>query len=143
MGLEQALQELHEQGKQVEISWLWDGGVDVKAGDEERNFRCVADVTPWLRHWYALKANEEDRLTSELQKIYDSEIHVTIRTVGKKILVALGTEFTGLEPKALVKSASEVLPRLQKLIHKHSFMSKYDVERLGGTFTEEMAQIGE
>ena len=39
MGLEQALQELHEQGKQVEISWLWDGGVDVKAGDEERNFR--------------------------------------------------------------------------------------------------------
>jgi hypothetical protein len=143
MGLEQALHELHEQGKQVEISWLWDGGVDVKAGDEERNFRFVADVTPWLRHWYALKANEEDRLTSELQKIYDSEIHVTIRTVGKKILVALGTEFTGLEPKALVKSASEVLPRLQKLIHKHSFMSKYDVERLGGTFTEEMAKIGE
>lgn len=32
MGLTQALQELHEQGKQVEISWLWDGGVDVKAG---------------------------------------------------------------------------------------------------------------
>jgi hypothetical protein len=39
MGLEHALQELHEQGKQVEISWLWDGGIDVKAGDEERNFR--------------------------------------------------------------------------------------------------------
>jgi len=44
MGLTQALQELHEQGKQVEISWLWDGGVDVKAGDEERNFRRIADV---------------------------------------------------------------------------------------------------
>lgn len=52
MGLTQALQELHEQGKQVEISWLWDGGVDVKAGDEERSFRRIADVTPWLRHWY-------------------------------------------------------------------------------------------
>ena len=143
MGLAQALQELHEQGKQIEISWLWDGGVDVKAGNEERNFRCVADVTPWLRHWYGLKTNEGDQLASELQKIYDSEIHVTIRTVGKKILVALGTEFTGLEAKALVKNASEVLPRLQNLIHKHSFKSKYDVERLGGTFTEEMAQIGE
>src|SRR5437879_5107450 len=108
MGLTQALQELHEQGKQVEISCLWDGGVDVKAGDEERNFRLVADVAPWLRHWYGLKANEPDQLESELQKIYDSEIHVTIRTGGKKILVALGTEFTGLEAKALANSASEV-----------------------------------
>jgi hypothetical protein len=35
MGLEHAFQELHEQGKQVEISWPWDGGIDVKAGDEE------------------------------------------------------------------------------------------------------------
>jgi hypothetical protein len=31
--LEQTLQELHEAKKAVEISWLWHGGVDVKAGD--------------------------------------------------------------------------------------------------------------
>ena len=99
----------------------------------------VLEVTEQPR--YGLKANERDQLASELQKIYDSEIHVTIRTVGNTILVALGTEFTGLEAKALVNSASEVLPRLQKLIHKHSFRSKYDVERLGGTFTEEMSEI--
>jgi hypothetical protein len=37
MGLEQAIQELHQQGKEVEISWLWDGGVDVNAGGEEKN----------------------------------------------------------------------------------------------------------
>ena len=42
--LEQALQELHQEGKPVEISWLWDGGVEVKAGEEERNFRSVAEL---------------------------------------------------------------------------------------------------
>jgi hypothetical protein len=35
---------------------------------------------------------------------------------------------------------SEVLPWLQKAIHKHSAISKYDVERLGGEFTPEMAE---
>ena len=143
MGLAQALQELHEQGKQVAISWLWDGGVDVKAGDEEMNFRRVADVLPWLRHWYGLEANERDQLASELQQVYDSEIHLTIRTGGKRILVALGTDFTGLERKAYANDASAILPRLQTLIHEHAPVSKYDVERLGGTFTDDMARITE
>ena len=101
MGLGKALQRLHEQKKQVEISWLWDGGVDVREGDEERNFRAVADISPWLRHWYGLGANEPDQLENELQKIYDSEIHLTIRTGGERILVALGTDFTGLEREGL------------------------------------------
>src|SRR4051794_21302852 len=29
--LESALQELHEAGKRMEISWLWDGGIEVNA----------------------------------------------------------------------------------------------------------------
>jgi hypothetical protein len=143
MGLQQALQELHEQGKQVEISWLWDGGVDVKAGGEEKNFRRVADVLPWLRHWYGLKANQRDQLESELQKVYDSEIHITIRTGGERVLVALGTDFTGFGAKGDVDNASEILPRLQSLIHEHAPVSKYDVERLGGRFTPQMAEIPE
>jgi hypothetical protein len=52
--LEQALQELQEAGKTVEIFWLWDGGVEVKAGKEVRNFRSVVEVLPWLQHWYGL-----------------------------------------------------------------------------------------
>jgi hypothetical protein len=32
--LELTLQELDAAKKAVDISWLWDGGVDVKAGDE-------------------------------------------------------------------------------------------------------------
>ena len=52
--------------------------LDVKAGDEERNFRSVADVIAWLRHWYGLRSNERDQLESELQKIYDSEINLEI-----------------------------------------------------------------
>jgi hypothetical protein len=72
--LEQALQELHEAGRHVEISWLWDGGVDVNAEGEKRNFRSVPEVLRWLQHWYGLKPREAspDALETELQKIYDS-----------------------------------------------------------------------
>jgi hypothetical protein len=36
---------------------------------------------------------------------------------------------------------NDVLPWLQRAIHEHYPLSKYDVERLGGTFTAEMAEI--
>jgi hypothetical protein len=141
--LESALQRLHDQGKSIEITWFWDDGVDVKAGDEMRNFRTVAEVLPWLQHWYSLKQTpqEADPLETELQKIYDSEINITLRIGGNRISVALGNDFTGFEAKGNPASMAEVLPWLQKAIHKHYPMSKYDVERLGGTFTSEMAEI--
>jgi hypothetical protein len=111
--LEQTLQELHEVKKAVEISWLWDGGVDVRAGDEERNFGSVAEVRPWLsqkvRFWYGLKPDgDSDVLETELQKIYDSEINITIRTGGEGILVALGNDFTGFAAEEKVTAAGEI-----------------------------------
>jgi hypothetical protein len=128
--LEQTLQELHAAKRAVEISWLWDGGVGVKAGDEERNFPSVAEVRPWLRRWYGLEPEgTSDVLETELQKIYDSEIHVTIRTGGEGIFVALGT------------AAPEILHWLQEAIHERYGRSRYDVERLGGTFTPQMTEI--
>ena len=141
--LEQALQELHEAGKPVEIFWLWDGGVEVKAGEEERNFRSAAEVLLWLQHWYSLKSNGEspDALETELQKIYDSEINVTIRIGGKNILVALGNDFTGFDAEGKVIRISDVLAWLQRALHERYSMSKYDVERLGGMFTPQMAEI--
>ena len=141
--LQQALQHLHEAGKPIEISWLWDGGVDVNAGGEGKNFRSVSDVLPWLQHWYDLKprGTRADPLETELQKIYDSEINVTIRTGGKHVVVALGNDFTGFADEGKASSMPEVLRWIQQAIHKHYSISKYDVERLGGTFTPEMAEI--
>jgi len=141
--LESALQRLHDEGKPIEITWFWDDGVDVKAGDEMRNFRTVAEVLPWLQHWYSLKQTlqKADALETELQKIYDSEINITLRIGGNRISVALGNDFAGFEAQGKPASMAEVLPWLQKAIHKHYPMSKYDVERLGGTFTSEMAEI--
>ncbi len=141
--LEQALQELHQAGKPVEISWLWDGGVEVKAAEEERNFRSVAEGLPWLQHWYGLKSSgtSADALETELQKIYDSEINVTIRMGGKNILVALGNDFTGFDAEGKLTRISDVLAWLQRAIHERYSMSKYDVERLGGIFTPQMAEI--
>jgi hypothetical protein len=118
--------------------------VDVKAGNETRNFHSVAEILPWLQHWYSLTPTPQEAdasLETELQKIYDSEINITLQIGGNRILVALGNDFTGLEAKGHPASMAEVLPWLQKAIHKHYPMSKYDVERLGGTFTEEMAEI--
>ena len=131
--LEQALQELHEAEKPVEISWLWDGGIEVKAGEGESAFSTVAGVLPWLQHWYGLKPGASpDALETELQKIYDSEINVTIRVGGKDILVALGNDFTGFALEGTVSRTSDVLSWLQNAIHKRWSISKYDVERLGG-----------
>ena len=141
--LERSLQKLHEARKPVEISWLWDWGVDVKAGEENRNFSSVPEARQWLERWYGLELGgaPPDALETELQRIYDSEINVTIRTGGRKILVALGNDFTGFDPEGKVGSASGILPWLQKAIHKRYPISKYDVERRGGTFTPEMAEI--
>jgi hypothetical protein len=141
--LEGALQELHEAGKRIEISWLWDGGVEVNAEGEEKNFRLVSEALPWLQHWFGLKDRGADALETELQKIYDSEINITIRTGGKKVFVGLGNDFMGLKAEGTVTKLSEVLSWLQEAIHKHSAMSRYDVERLGGEFTQEMAQYRE
>src|SRR3954447_22359503 len=143
--LESALQELHEAGKRIEISWLWDGGIEVNAGGEEKNFSLVSEVLPWLQHWFGLNDREAraGALETELQKIYDSEINITIRTGGKKVFVGLGNDFTGFQAEGAVTKVSEVLSWLQQAIHEHSAVSKYDVERLGGEFTQEMAEYRE
>jgi hypothetical protein len=142
--LEHTLQHLHELGKRVEFSWLWDGGVDVKAGEEERNFPSVAEVLPWLQHWYGLKRSgtTSDALETELQKMYDSEINVAVRTGGGGIFVALGNDFTGFDMEGEVSKTADVLPWLRSAIHELFPMSKYDVEGLGGTSTPQMAQNG-
>lgn len=130
--LESALAVLQGE-KSLEISWLWDGGVDVKAGEVERNFERVSQVLTWLNENFRLPKGEiqPDSLGGELQKIYDSEIHLTIRLGKNGIFVALGTDFTGFEAQGRLKDASQILPWFQTAIHHHIPMSKYDAERRG------------
>ena len=75
----------------------------MKAGGEEKNFLSVGEILPWLQHWYDLKDRtvRHDALEMELQKIYDSEINITVQTGDKQILVALGNEFTGFQAELL------------------------------------------
>jgi hypothetical protein len=70
-------------------------------------------------------------LEGELQKIYDSEIHVDIGWLWDGgIDVSIGNgEFTGH-----VEAVAEVLPWLQEAIANHYPESKYHVERMGGEF---------
>ena len=56
------LQKIYDSEINVEISWLWDGGIEVRLGDRlngflaETNVTLVADIRPWLEeaiaHFY-------------------------------------------------------------------------------------------
>jgi hypothetical protein len=70
-------------------------------------------------------------LEIELQKMYDSEIHVDIGWLWDGgIDLSIGDQ----EATGHVKTVAEVLPWLQTAIATHSPESKYHVERMGGTF---------
>jgi hypothetical protein len=70
------------------------------------------------------------KLETELQKMYDSEIHVDIGWLWDGgIDVSIGND----EVTGNVSTVTEVLPWLQDAIAKHYPESKYQVERMGGT----------
>ena len=62
MDLATELQRIYNSEINVEIGWLWDGGIDVRLGDRmngfvaEENVGSVDDVLPWLQeaiaHFY-------------------------------------------------------------------------------------------
>src|SRR5260370_42326310 len=49
------LQRIYDSEMNVSISWLWDGGIDVKLGDEmngydaEASLLTVPEILPWLQ----------------------------------------------------------------------------------------------
>ena len=62
MDLATELQRIYDSEINVEIAWLWDGGIDVRLGDKmngylaEENLSSVAEILPWLQeaiaHFY-------------------------------------------------------------------------------------------
>ena len=62
MDIAAELQKIYDSEINVEISWLWDGGIEVRLGDRlngfvaETNVSLVADILPWLQeaiaHFY-------------------------------------------------------------------------------------------
>ena len=62
MDLALELQKIYDSEINIEIGWVWDGGIDVRLGDRmngylaEENMKAVSDIIPWLReaiaHFY-------------------------------------------------------------------------------------------
>jgi hypothetical protein len=58
--MEAELQKIYDSEINVSISWFWDGGIDVKLGDEmneyaaETNLKTVAEIIPWLQENIAI-----------------------------------------------------------------------------------------
>jgi hypothetical protein len=60
--LEDELQRVYDSEINVRISWLWDGGIDIRLGDEvngflaEESVSSVDEILPWLQeaivHFY-------------------------------------------------------------------------------------------
>lgn len=147
--LEEELQKIHDAKIGVWISWLWDGGVDVRLvgkrseSVDESQVQTVADILPWLersikQHFPKAQYQRSYQtavgsLQTELQKIYDSEINIEISwALDGPINVKLGNEFYGFHEEGTVTSMAGVLPWLQEAIHRLYPESKYDVERVGG-----------
>jgi hypothetical protein len=49
--LEEELQKIYDSEIDVDIGWLWGGGIDVSIGEGEiaGNVQTVAEVLPWLQ----------------------------------------------------------------------------------------------
>jgi hypothetical protein len=70
------LQKIYDSEINVEISWFWDAGVDIRLGDKvngylaEQNVPSVAEILPWLQeaiaHFYP---------TSTYARSLESEVH--------------------------------------------------------------------
>jgi hypothetical protein len=60
--LAEELQRIYDSEINVRISWLWDGGIDVRLGDDvngylaEETVQSIAEIVPWLQeaisHFY-------------------------------------------------------------------------------------------
>ena len=53
--LEHELQKIYDSEINVHISWLWDGGIDIKLGDDMNGFdaetqvKTAGQIVPWLQ----------------------------------------------------------------------------------------------
>ena len=62
MDLATELQKIYDSEINIEIGWFWDGGIDVRLGDQmngylaEENVSSVSEILPWLQeaiaHFY-------------------------------------------------------------------------------------------
>src|SRR5271156_5280053 len=80
-------------------------------------------------------------LEQELQKIYDSEINLSISWMWDAGFdLKLGDEFGGFVEEGQVRGVADILPWFQEAIAKHYPTSQYQVERTGGKFTPQFVE---
>jgi hypothetical protein len=63
MDLTEELQKIYDNELNIEIGWMWDGGIDIRLGDRMNGFlaeetvKSIAEIVPWLQeaiaHFYS------------------------------------------------------------------------------------------
>ena len=107
--LEDELQRIYDSEINVRISWLWDGGIDVRLGDEmngylaEENVASTGDIVPWLQesiaHFYphstyakSLDPQTRERATRRLFRPPSSAAQVRCPDCGASHAAPVGME---------------------------------------------------
>ena len=108
MDLATELQRIYDSEINVEIAWLWDGGIDVRLGDKmngylaEENVSSVAEILPWLQeaiaHFYpsstyasALDAGIRERAARRIFTLREPARGSSARTVVPQMLHPIWT----------------------------------------------------
>ena len=107
--LEDELQRIYDSEINVRIGWLWDGGIDVRLGDEmngylaEENVASTGDIVPWLQesiaHFYphstyakSLDPQTRERATRRLFRPPSSAAQVRCPDCGAPHAAPVGME---------------------------------------------------
>lgn len=94
MDLANELQKIYDSEINVEISWFWDGGTDIRLGDKmngfkaEENVHALADIVPWLQeaiaHFYP-QSTYAASLSPEVRDRAATRIFLPPRTGAREI----------------------------------------------------------
>jgi hypothetical protein len=88
------LQKIYDSEINLRISWLWDGGIDIRLGDEMNGFEAeegvnsVAEIIPWLQaaiaHFYPT-STYANSLASEVREAAAGRLFHPPRTGARAI----------------------------------------------------------
>jgi hypothetical protein len=88
------LQKIYDSEINMEISWFWDGGIDIRLGDKmngylaEDNVRSVDEIIPWIQESIAHFYPESAYARSLSTEIRERALHQVFRqpSVGVRIV---------------------------------------------------------
>ena len=111
MDLTEELQRIYESEINIEIGWVWDGGINVRLGDRrngyeaEENLKSVADILLWLQeaiaHFYP-ESEYARALNPEMRERAARRVFLPPRTGARAICPHCGAPYASPDLDELI-----------------------------------------